>query len=207
MAEEVLPLGEVKKVERYLELLKKRAIEKGRVTALEVEPGVQALMTIEPELGTEETLRQIRGFADEMAALSKQFGHLPDPPGALTREEAGAMIDDIAKAKPEARGGAVTAYIERASSVDDPERQAELMAMLDETVDRGGEAPQPPDMDGLAEAVIEAPDHDTRQAAIGLYVASAQTLSPKDQSVAMGRLDTLDENLSKNNTTTATSND
>jgi hypothetical protein len=84
---EVRPLKGILKVDNYLRLLKERALEKQRVTALEVQPGIEAIMALEPELGLDEVNRRIKVFSDEMLSLSREFGHVPDPPNPLTEVE------------------------------------------------------------------------------------------------------------------------
>lgn len=61
-------------LEEYLDRLESQARDKGRVTALEVEPGLSAIALLEPELGPEESLKLQTRFANRMMALSLEGG-------------------------------------------------------------------------------------------------------------------------------------
>jgi hypothetical protein len=68
---EVEPLQGREDVASYLDRLRARAVAQGRVTALEVEPGVAAIERLAPELGGDATQEWIVRFTVSMAELSQ----------------------------------------------------------------------------------------------------------------------------------------
>ena len=74
---EVAPLRERDEVASYLDRLRARAETQRQVTALEVEPGVEAIARLEVALGTDATHEWIRSFTQSMAALSESYRPVP----------------------------------------------------------------------------------------------------------------------------------
>jgi hypothetical protein len=190
--EEVSSLRGSHKVGAYLKTLKQRALSQGKVTALEVEPGIEAIRTMESEIGPEETEKRVKAFANEMAALSKQLGGIPDPPAPPTGREVNNLLDEIAGEEDnEFKQQAIKEYVERVNAVEDEEQQAELMNRLDRTIAPSGNFEAPPEMDVIAEEIVSASDPSTKQAAIRKYIDSIQLLEPEEQTRAMRRLEEL----------------
>ena len=69
--EEVTGLETEEQVDAYLARLEKRAITRGRVTALEVEPGLAAIARL-TKLSPQQLERKHHAFSQRMAKLSKQ---------------------------------------------------------------------------------------------------------------------------------------
>jgi hypothetical protein len=70
MMQQPVALEDRAQLDAYLDRLESQAREKGRVTALEVEPGMRAIELLAPELGPEASLRLRADFAKRMRALS-----------------------------------------------------------------------------------------------------------------------------------------
>jgi hypothetical protein len=69
-------------VDRYLQELESTARRKHQVTALEVEPGMQAIRDL--QLEPDAMLRRQHDFAQHMATLSAELDHRdPNPPAPL----------------------------------------------------------------------------------------------------------------------------
>jgi hypothetical protein len=64
-------------IDGYLADLEAHARQNGKVTALEVEPGLMAIREHAEQLGTEEALRKSDEFAQKMARLSAQLDGRP----------------------------------------------------------------------------------------------------------------------------------
>jgi hypothetical protein len=68
---EVRPLKSAAEVERYLALLEQRARERGRVSALEVEPGLEAIRENTDQIGPASALQLSVTFSEKMKNLGK----------------------------------------------------------------------------------------------------------------------------------------
>jgi hypothetical protein len=76
---EALPrIHDPRDLDRYLGDLEHSARAQRHVTALEVEPGMQAIFAMQGELGAEETLVRSREFAQRMMRLSVELGGRAD---------------------------------------------------------------------------------------------------------------------------------
>ena len=192
IAKEVTHLKAEREIAQYLETLKERAVRQQRVTALEVQPGVAALQTLESDLGPDEMNRRIDVFTSEMAALSKQFGHAPDPPPPPTPGETDAMLQKIAgEQDEEKKRQAVGDYLDRVRGTGNGEAEAALMLRLDETLPKKRTPSSEPDIDLLLNAVETAEDNDAKQTAVHEYLERTRALPSEEQAAAQKRLDGL----------------
>jgi hypothetical protein len=71
--QEVEPLRGVEQVEAYLARLEARARAKGRVTALEVEPGIAAIRGLLPRIGQKRVRLQVTAFGRRMTSLAARL--------------------------------------------------------------------------------------------------------------------------------------
>jgi hypothetical protein len=103
---EVAPLKGAGEVERYLGDLEARARRNRRVTALEVEPGVEAIQRLAGEIGPERTQEKLATFTQTMARLSAELDgrDRPAPP---------TDFNDLARRIEAARGDERNALIRR----------------------------------------------------------------------------------------------
>jgi hypothetical protein len=60
-------------VDQYLMTLEARARGKGRVSALEVEPGIEAIRRLQAEIGPERTMQALTEFTQRMSRLSAEL--------------------------------------------------------------------------------------------------------------------------------------
>jgi hypothetical protein len=134
---EVIPIEEQNQLDDYLMLLKDRAKENGRVTAMEVQPGIEAISKFETILGPIETMRRRQVFTGEMASLSKEFGDVPDAVEPLSAKNADALLEKIASVTDEdQRRQIVGEYLDRADTSDTLERHAALISKLVDVMKR-----------------------------------------------------------------------
>jgi len=189
---EVRPLGGVSKVNSYLNLLKQRAQEKQEVTALELEPGIEAIGALESIVGHEEMYQMRRAFLNEMSALSKSFGHVPEPPKPLTPIETEKLLDEIEnEVNSETRQQGIKEYIEKANTTGDRDQQIMLMARLDNVIAKNRVEPNSPNLDTIAESIQNAENNELKQKAIREYLDAADQLDPEKQIQAIARLKEL----------------
>jgi hypothetical protein len=186
--EEVVPLRNADDVAVYLDRLRQRALENEKVTALEVQPGVEAIHGIEAVLGPEETAKRIDAFSEEMASLSRRFRHADPPPGAPSSGEVNDLLDETAL-----RQDLTDTYLEKLVAVDDVERQEVLLSRLDAALGRDEPDTPSPALDVLSQTIASAPDNDAKQVAIKAYLDAAQRLPLGEQIDALERLDGLSE--------------
>jgi hypothetical protein len=71
---EVRPLHGRAPVESYLAQLEQRARARGRVSALEVEPGLEALRQNTDEIGPADSIRLSTVFSERMVNLGRELG-------------------------------------------------------------------------------------------------------------------------------------
>lgn len=189
---EVRPLANQQEVERYLTRLKNRAMENKQVTAMEVNPGVEAIMTLEDQLGSEETSHRLMTFTDEMEELSKTFGNsLGQASSPFTQAAATKRLKEIENETDEkALNQAVREYTQRAFEVEDPDREMALMDKLDNALSRNKEATAPTNIDSIGKRIQHSEDNAKKKAVLE-YVNVASSLSPEDEMRAMKLLNTL----------------
>jgi hypothetical protein len=82
---DVAPLHSEGDVDRYLGDLEARARRNGRVTALELEPGIRAIQRLADELGHERADEKLAAFAQKMTRLAAEVDgrERPAPPPDL----------------------------------------------------------------------------------------------------------------------------
>ena len=189
---EVKPLRDVPKVEHYLRLLKQRAKEKKQVTALEVEPGMAAIRSLEPIIGGKEMLERLQSFSAEMTTLSRSFEMPPASSEQHSPSETSALLEEIEnESDNELKQQAIHEYIKLADMTDDPKEHTALLSTLGQTLSRDKPNVDPPDMDSMAETIQNAENDDAKQKAIRAYLDAAVRLAPEEQKRAITRLDEL----------------
>ena len=112
-------------VDAYLEELKAHARANGVVTALEVQPGVEALESLTEQLGDQETIRRSEAFLNEMALLSRELHgetNAPVPAPDLDR-----LLNAVEQATDSsARQTAIRAYLSAAEQLPEESQEAAL---------------------------------------------------------------------------------
>ena len=182
---EVTPIEDEDALERYLDALAKRAEEKGMVTALEVQPGIEAIRRRYAGENPEEMAEKVDAFSQEMALLSKSLRHEVDqlPPADLDQ-----LYDDIEQeADKGERERLIAKYIEQTQSME-PETQMKAISRLDEMVAARREPPQDVDFESLLGEINTAEDNGMRQKLIRRFLKKVHTLEPDIQAAWLDRL-------------------
>ena len=186
---EAVQLTKIDSVDNYLAALKNRAIKQKKVTALEIEPGIHAIMNLESTIGPEETQNKIAAFTNEMESLSRTFDNRTEA-AMLSEAALEQTLDKIASAETdEIRQSEIRKYMDAVDGIEDIDEKARMMNRLEEiTAVSKKDVVAPADFDALASAISTAGDDATRRSAIQAYLEATQALDPEDQINALDRL-------------------
>ena len=128
-------LTEIPDLEGYLATLKQRAIDAQQVTALEVEPGIQAILALSGKLGPEETHERIATFSQEMSQLSKHFGAVAEEQTPPRGRDMADKLNEIRNESDESfKREAIEEYLNMVHTLPDPEEQSSYLRKLGSTL-------------------------------------------------------------------------
>jgi hypothetical protein len=166
-------------VEAYLERLEARARANGRVTAVEIEPGMTAIFALRDTMPEPDVLAMADDFDARMQALGTELGAAarPSPPDL---EQALAALAEAEG--PRAREAATRRVLDGLEPLDEPARLA-AEARLDEAL-REHAAPPAADPRELRRAIGEAAGPRDRELAVQRYVEAVENL-PSEQAEAL----------------------
>ncbi|MCB9715720.1 MAG: hypothetical protein H6712_17755 [Myxococcales bacterium] len=164
-------------VEAYLDRLVARARAQGRVTAVEVEPGMSAIFALRSSMPEGELLAMADDFDARMQSLSAELGAIPRPPSPDLDEALAALRDD----DPLRREEAIERALEAIEPLDEPAR-LEAEARLDEAL-RGREEASRLEPEDLRAEIDAATDPDERDLAVRRYVEAVENL-PREEAEA-----------------------
>jgi hypothetical protein len=118
-------------VDRYLAELQARARRQGRVTAVEVEPGVQAIAQLEASLPPGRAVEKLAEWQQQMSALSREL----QPPAPA--ENPAQLLTAIGRThKEEARQELIARYLQATASMS-PEDRLAAQQQLDQLIHSG----------------------------------------------------------------------
>lgn len=130
---EVSPLGDYHGVQAYLDQLEARATSQGEVTALQVEPGLEAIRLLMPLSGMEKTLEMMTKFERRMEKLSQKLrGVNPHAIDAASQIE--ILKDEIVQNSGEKRQANIDDYLLFAQTLE-PELQTLAIKQLESLLD------------------------------------------------------------------------
>lgn len=176
---ELPPLRDRDDVDAYLERLVSRARVQGRVTAVEVEPGMSAIFALRGSMPEAQLLALADDFDARMQALSAELGASPRS-SAPDFDEALFALHDARD--PVARGEAIERVLEALEPLDEPAR-LEAEARLDQTL--GGPEPElRADTAALRDDIEAATEPHDREHAVRRYVEAVENL-PREQAEAL----------------------
>jgi hypothetical protein len=162
-------------VEAYLDRLEARARAQGRVTAVEIEPGMTAIFALRGPLPEGEVLALAEAFDARMQALGAELGAAARPAPPRFEEALAAL----ARAEgSDAREAATRVALDALEPLDEPTRLA-AEARLDAALG----APEPPpaaDPQALRQAIDQAAGARDRALAVRRYVEAVENL-PREQ--------------------------
>lgn len=166
-------------VEAYLERLEARARAQGRVTAVEIEPGMTAIFALRGTVPEPDVLAMADDFDARMQALGAELGAAarPSPMGV---EQAFAALEEAED--PRAREAATRQVLDGLESLDEPARLA-AEARLDEAL-RDDAPPPAADPLALRRAIDEAAGQHDRELAVQRYVEAVENL-PREEAEAL----------------------
>jgi hypothetical protein len=114
-------------VEHYLSDLESQARRNGKVTALEVEPGMQAIAQLRGELGRERAMELELAFGQKMARISAERDRRDGPQAAPDLDELARQVEHPASA--DAREAAIRQYLEAAQALSGDEQVRALQRL------------------------------------------------------------------------------
>ncbi len=166
-------------VEAYLERLEARARAQGRVTAVEIEPGMTAIFTLRGRVSEEDVLAMADDFDTRMQALGVELGTTARPASPDVERAFAAL----ARAEgPRAREAATREVLDGLETLDEPARLA-AEARLDEALEEHAAAPAADPLE-LRRAMDEAEGTRNRQLAVREYVEAVEN-HPREQADAL----------------------
>lgn len=163
-------------LERYLDELEAQARRNGRVTALEVAPGLSLILA----KGTPEQAKQ---FSERMVALQTELGE-PAPvqrtDQPLARKDLDQLENRIEAAAGEEKQALVRTYLDAIAGLS-PDDKAERAMKLNALVGRVEEPADAATIDSLWRGIERAPDETERQDLIQEYILLVQGLPDEDE--------------------------
>jgi hypothetical protein len=169
-------------LDRFLEMLEARARAQGKVTALEVEPGIAMI-----ELHSKDP-EEVSRFSERMQRLQEEFaraGAKPDGGASPTPED---LLSRMAQAKNDSDKQALVRQFLQTVSELPAERQAHALERLNAVA---GSKIAPPDsatLDASYQAIETAKDEVARQDFIREYLELVSELPDRERDERLARL-------------------
>ena len=185
---EVSIIEDEHELDRYLEALARRAKENGKVTALEVQPGIEAINRQYSGKNSEKMNEEIVAFSQKMALLSESFSPEtgPSPPVDPDR-----IYDEVTQEADVGRQeGLVAKYVEQTYLMD-PEAQSRALARLNDTVSQTRGPAEDVDFESMLDEIETTADSGNRQELIRRFLKSIYNAEPGSQAAWLERLNQL----------------
>jgi len=173
-------------VERYLDSLEARARAQGKVTALEVEPGIEKIQRF-----SQNPDEKIARFGERMLRVQRELSGTPPAAISPQREvlrQLDLLLADIRLPKDEAeKQEHIRKYLELARGLDEPQQSEELQALNQAAgVQRGPADPRAADT--LWATIQASANENERQGLIREYLALIGQLSEAEQEPRLSAL-------------------
>ena len=171
-------------LERYLEVLARRAKENGKATALEVQPGIEAIRHQYSGRNPEKMDEEIIAFSQKMALLSES-------PSPDTGQSPPVDLDEVAQGADVGRQeGLIAEYVEQTYTMD-PEAQSRALARLNDMVPQTREPAEDVDFESMLDEIETAADGGKRQKLIRRFLENIYNAEPDSQAAWVERLNQL----------------